>query len=97
EPSTGRPDDEARRGRVGVLVLPRMEVEVEPAEPPTASVDVVHFHGGMPDGRARNPAVSHAEHPARDHEQSVEDLPELEIRTQSFPSKHVRFGPHEAS
>ena len=49
----------------------------------------------MPHGRARDPAVSHTEHAARDPEQAVEDLPELEVRTQSLRIKRVRLGPHE--
>src|SRR5256712_8872518 len=48
ESMPGRADNEDRRGRVRVLVLPWVKVQVESTETPTAAVKVVDLHGGVP-------------------------------------------------
>src|SRR2546427_766940 len=92
---SGRPDDEHRGGRMRVLVLAWVEVEIESTQTPTAAVEVVDLHGRMPDRGPRNPAIPHPEYPARDREQSGPDLPELEIRTEQLRVEGVRFGAHD--
>src|SRR5437899_7582520 len=95
ESMSGRPDDEHRGGRMRVLVLAWVEVEIESTQTPTAAVEVVDPHGRMPDRGPRNPAIPHPEYPARDREQSGPDLPELEIRTEQLRVEGVRFGAHD--
>src|SRR5437016_2963978 len=70
-----------------VLVLPRMEVQVESTDSPIAIDDVVHVHGWMPDRDAGHPLVPDSEQFAGDFEQALEDLPERAGRPEALRVK----------
>src|SRR3990172_7462806 len=95
ELDAARPEDEGDRGRVAVLVLPGMEVEVEPPESPAALEQVVHLDGGMPHPNVGHAEVPDPEEPARDLEEAVPHPPELEVSPHPLRVERLRVHPDE--
>src|SRR6267143_4193513 len=69
---------------MGVFVLAGMEVQVEPPNPASSIVDVVHLDGLVPNRYSFDAFVRHAEELAGNLEETVLYLREREVRSKQF-------------
>ena len=86
------PSDQDRGRRVCVLVLPRMEIQVEPADPLRALVHIVGLDRLVPHGDVGDALVPNAEKFRGDVEEAPQDLLEGEVRPQELRVEIERLG-----